>query len=62
MSFELSEKVLMDMAGWKVMKEARGTWRAGVVREVSYRDGVLGGEGAGVGEVWESAAGRALGE
>ena len=50
MSFELSEKALMDMAGWKVMKEARGIWRAGVVREVSYRDGVLEAKLPGTGK------------
>lgn len=49
MSLELSEKALMEMAGWKVMKEARGIWRAGVVREVSYRDGVLEGKVPGAG-------------
>lgn len=50
MSIELSEKVLLEMAGWKVMKEARGVWRAGVVREASYRDGVLEGRVAGAGK------------
>lgn len=50
MSIELSEKVLRDMAGWKVMKEAKGVWRAGVVREVTYRDGVLEGKVPGAGK------------
>ncbi|MDQ8189217.1 SNF2-related protein [Roseibacillus persicicus] len=50
MSIELSEKVLMDMAGWKVMKEARGVWRAGVVREASYRGGILEGKVPGAGK------------
>lgn len=48
MSFELSEKDLMEMAGWKVMKEARGIWRAGVVRNASYREGVLEGQMPGL--------------
>jgi superfamily II DNA or RNA helicase len=50
MSFEFSEKDLMEMAGWKVMKEARGMWRAGVVREASCRDGVLEGKVPGAGK------------
>ena len=50
MSFELSEKSLMEMAGWKVMKEAKGIWRAGVVREAQYRDGILEGKLPGTGK------------
>ena len=50
MSFELSDKSLMEMAGWKVMKEARGTWRAGVVREASFQNGILEGRVPGAGK------------
>ncbi len=50
MGFELSEKSLMEMAGWKVMKEARGTWRAGVVREATFQNGVLEGRVPGAGK------------
>ncbi|MBK1834942.1 DEAD/DEAH box helicase [Roseibacillus ishigakijimensis] len=50
MSIELNDSVLMDMAGWKVMKEARGVWRAGVVKEASYRNGVLEGKVPGAGK------------
>lgn len=50
MNFELSEKSLMEMAGWKVMKEARGTWRAGVVKEPTFQNGVLEGRVPGAGK------------
>lgn len=43
MSVELTEKSLLEIAGWKVMKEARGLWRGGLVAEASYFDGVLEG-------------------
>lgn len=48
--FELSEKSLMEMAGWKVMKEGKGLWRAGVVREASFENGILQGRLPGVGK------------
>ncbi|MDP0492221.1 MAG: DEAD/DEAH box helicase [Verrucomicrobiota bacterium JB023] len=50
MTFELTEKALMEMAGWKVMKEARGIWRAGAVREASWEGGVLEGKVKGTGK------------
>ncbi|MEM9081275.1 MAG: hypothetical protein AAGC74_11355, partial [Verrucomicrobiota bacterium] len=50
MSFELSEKALMEMGGWKVMKEARAIWRAGGAREAKFENGVLEAKMKGTGK------------
>jgi hypothetical protein len=40
---EITEKWLLEIGGWKVMKEARSAYNAGAVLEATFRDGLLKG-------------------
>lgn len=40
---DITEKWLLEVGGWKVMKEARSAYNAGAVLEATYGDGLLKG-------------------
>ncbi len=52
MSFEITERWLMDAGGWQAMKPARAAWQSGAVLVVEFDGARLRGQVRGSGKTW----------